>query len=50
MENNPTPPAEKSSRFRLWLKRMGLAGFLFFFLKGIGWLVLAAVAGKCALG
>ncbi len=23
-----------------WLKRMGLAAFLFFFLKGIGWLVV----------
>lgn len=23
---------------RLWLKRLGLAGFLFFFVKGLAWI------------
>jgi hypothetical protein len=31
----------KPKRFQMpvWLKKMGLAGFLFFFIKGIFWLV-----------
>jgi hypothetical protein len=33
-------PTSGASRLRQWLKRMGLAAFLFFFLKGIGWLVV----------
>ncbi|MEZ4915801.1 MAG: hypothetical protein R2836_02310 [Chitinophagales bacterium] len=27
-----------------WLKRLGFAGFMFFFLKGMGWIVLAVIA------
>jgi DMSO reductase anchor subunit len=38
------------SKWKQWLKRMGVAGFLFFFLKGMVWLVLFFWAGKCALG
>ena len=48
--NNPTPPNGKSSRLTLWLKRMGVAGFLFLLFKGIAWLVVLGAAGKCALG
>jgi hypothetical protein len=33
-----------------WLKRMGVAGFLFFLLKGIAWIVVAIWAGRCAIG
>ena len=29
---------------RSWLKRMGLAGFMFFFLKGIMWLLIPWLA------
>lgn len=28
-----------------WLKRIGVAGFLFFLIKGIAWLVIAYFAG-----
>jgi hypothetical protein len=39
-ENNS--PAEKSRKEKiiLWLKRLGLAGFLFFLLKGLLWLAI----------
>jgi hypothetical protein len=35
-----------NERTRLWLKRIGWAGFLFFLLKGIGWLVVFYVLGN----
>jgi hypothetical protein len=37
---------EKStpSNWRTWLKRIGLAGFLFFLAKGLVWIGIAAVA------
>ena len=28
----------KEGRLKKWLKRLGLAGFLFFFIKGLIWL------------
>ena len=33
-----------------WLKRLGVAGFLFFFIKGLVWIGVFIFAGKCALG
>jgi hypothetical protein len=33
----------ENSKKKLWLKRLGIAGFLFFLIKGIGWLVLAGL-------
>ena len=33
-----------------WLKRLGVAGFLFFFIKGLVWLVVLFGVGKCAMG
>jgi|GEM_PF-1881246 DMSO reductase anchor subunit len=33
-------------RWKSWLKRFGIAGFLFFLLKGIGWLVVFYVLGR----
>lgn len=33
MSTQPPP-----SRFKLWLKRIGWAGFLFFLIKGLVWL------------
>jgi len=50
MENSTNPPVEKGSRFKIWIKRMGVAGFLFFLLKGIAWLVVGGLLGKCAMG
>jgi hypothetical protein len=29
---------------KMWLKRVGLAGFLFFLIKGIAWLVVLYMA------
>lgn len=51
MENQSTQQSAKNpSRFNMWLKRMGVAGFLFFLFKGIAWLFVFAAAGKCAMG
>ncbi len=36
--NDHTPPHEP--KWRAFLKRFGIGAFLFFLLKGIGWLVL----------
>jgi len=33
-----------SSKGNHWLKRMGLAGFSFFFLKGLAWLLIPWLA------
>jgi hypothetical protein len=30
-----------------WIKKLGLAGFLFFLLKGLVWIYLAYQLGKC---
>lgn len=30
---------------RKWVKRLGAAGFAFFFIKGMAWLALAGAAG-----
>ncbi len=32
------------SKVKLWLKRMGVAGFFFFLIKGLVWIGIAAVA------
>lgn len=44
MESEQKPPA--GSRWRLWLKRAGLAGFLFFFIKGLIWIGVFVFVGK----
>jgi hypothetical protein len=31
---------QKPSKFKQWLKRLGVAGFLFFLIKGIVWLFI----------
>ncbi len=36
----------KQPKWRHWLKRAGVAGFLFFLIKGLLWLGVAAFAGK----
>ncbi|MFN0033157.1 MAG: hypothetical protein ACKVOR_13435 [Flavobacteriales bacterium] len=38
-----------ASKTRLWLKRLGWAGFLFFLIKGIGWLVFFYFGGQALL-
>jgi hypothetical protein len=34
---------------RSWLRRLGLAGFLFFFIKGLLWVVVSILAAKAAI-
>jgi hypothetical protein len=35
-----------SNKFKFWLKRIGLIGFLFFLIKGLVWIGVAVFAGK----
>ena len=35
---------EKETGYRMWLKRVGIIGFLFFLFKGLLWVGVAAVA------
>jgi len=39
---------EKQSKFKTWFKRLGVAGFLFFLIKGLVWIGVFLFAGKCA--
>jgi len=32
--------------FTLWLKRIGLAGFLFYLVKGLLWIIIPALMAK----
>lgn len=32
--------------WRLWFKRLGVLGFLFFLIKGLAWIAFALYAGK----
>ncbi len=48
MSNEREEIQETGGKYK-WLKKLGLAGFLFFFLKGMVWLVIIFMAGKCAV-
>ncbi len=37
---------EGQSKAKLWFKRLGFAGFMFFLIKGIVWLFIFYYAGK----
>lgn len=37
-------------RIKTWLKRLGLAGFLFFMIKGLIWLAVFMGLGSLLLG
>lgn len=37
-----SPPVTRSAKRTTWLKRFGVAGFLFFLVKGLLWLMLPA--------
>ncbi len=45
MEENPTPT---HSKFRIWLKRIGIGGFLFFLIKGLVWVVIFIFIKECS--
>jgi hypothetical protein len=57
MTNDPiettseSSPAEQSARLRFvyWLKRLGLAGFLFFLIKGLLWIMIMVLVAKGCL-
>lgn len=38
------------NKFIFWFKRLGVVGFLFFFIKGLVWIAIFLGVGKCALG
>jgi hypothetical protein len=37
----------EKARYKKWLKRFGVAGFLFFFIKGLVWLAVFFGIAKC---
>jgi len=37
---------EKALKRKKWLKRVGVAGFLFFLIKGLAWIAVALFAWK----
>jgi hypothetical protein len=38
-----------SEKQQQWFKRLGVAGFLFFLIKGLVWIAVFAGIGKCAI-
>ena len=38
-----------NNKMILWLKRVGVAGFLFFLIKGLVWIGIFIWAGRCAM-
>lgn len=40
---------EGDNKFKLWFKRLGLVGFLFFLIKGLIWLAIFFGVGKYVL-
>jgi hypothetical protein len=46
MQEQPSKTKYPAAR---WLKRFGLAGFLFFFFKGLLWLIVPALIAYFAL-
>ncbi len=48
MENKTKSINGNTMRFK-WLKRFGIAGFLFFFVKGLVWIAILVGVGKCAV-
>lgn len=40
------PNQKQESSFIKWIKKLGIIGFLFFFIKGLVWLGVFYLAGK----
>jgi hypothetical protein len=38
----------KNTKWKDWFKKIGLAGFLFFFIKGLVWIGVFIFAKKCS--
>jgi energy-converting hydrogenase Eha subunit G len=45
-----TMEKEQKQSLSGWLKKLGVAGFLFFFIKGLVWLAVLFGVGQCAMG
>jgi hypothetical protein len=43
------PPRDKTCPARSWVKRFGVAGFVFFLVKGLLWLILPAIIAYFSL-
>jgi hypothetical protein len=48
MKNETNAMKEQPARLK-WLKRFGIAGFMFFFIKGLVWIAILVGVGKCAV-
>ena len=44
-----TEHSNEAKGFAKWIKRFGVAGFLFFFIKGLLWLIVPALIAYFAL-
>jgi hypothetical protein len=49
MEQNFEKTQDRKSKLAAWLKRIGVAGFLFFLIKGLVWIGIFIWAGRCAV-
>jgi hypothetical protein len=48
LNNSSTMQLNLPPKWQQWLKRFGIAGFLFFTLKGLAWLAVFFFVGKCS--
>jgi hypothetical protein len=46
LNGNKSPLNMEQKGWKLWIRRLGVAGFLFFFIKGLFWLALIFGAFK----
>lgn len=46
MEETQLPEQHNKSRWKKWMARFGLAGFLFFLIKGLVWIAISVFAVK----
>jgi hypothetical protein len=47
--NDEVAETNKNFQMRKWLARFGLAGFMFFLIKGLVWLAVIFGIGKCVV-
>lgn len=46
MEEGSTPDKAEGPKLKKWLARFGVAGFLFFLIKGLIWIAISVFAVK----
>lgn len=47
IDSERTNLASPEKKWKAWVKRIGVAGFIFYLIKGLVWLGIFAWAGKC---